>query len=76
MPTNDRMRTVEVFYRVVPPSDGGARPWLGSTWAWDADLLMSSISRSYAEHKDGVHVVEFLTKQQYEEARNAAKQPA
>lgn len=76
MAKNDRMRTVEVFYRVVPPKDSGAQPWVSSTWAWDADLLMSNISRGYAEHKDGVHVVEFLTKAQYEEARDANKQRA
>jgi hypothetical protein len=57
---------LEVYYR-VHQKDGGT--FVGASRAWDVERFQKALAESYMKAKDGPHIVEFITKEEYNKER-------
>ena len=60
----------DVFYRVKLAGGGS---YVNETRAWDVNALRANMAKSYAEAKDGPHIVEFITKEEYQKCKVVKK---
>jgi hypothetical protein len=64
---NEGIIGTDVFYR-VHQADG--KKWVASARAWDVSRFQASLSKSYMEAKDGPHIVEFISAEEFKQVKN------